>query len=114
MDQLVGRPAIAAPSGFTVEGLDRCIWSYQADPSRYVSLTVGPAQTHASSIDAFGAGESVGGVGQDGRWWPLLRTLSVVDGDRAFQVILTLNEPDAWEELALGIARSVLENLPAR
>lgn len=86
----------------------------QGTRSRYVSLTVGPAQTHASSIDAFGAGESVGGVGQDGRWWALLRTLSVVDGDRAFQVILTLDEPAASQELALGIARSVLENLPAR
>jgi hypothetical protein len=112
MDQLVGRPQIGSPSGYTIEGKSQCIWTYEADPSQHVSLTVGPVQTHGSSIDAFGAGQSVAGLGDDARWWPQLHGLSVARGDRAFQVNLALDETDASQDLAVSIARSVVEHLP--
>ena len=112
MDQLVGRPQIGSPSGYTIEGKSQCIWTYQADPSRHVSLTVGPAQTHGSSIDAFGTGQSIAGLGDDARWWPQIHGLSVARDDHAFQVNLALDEADASQDLAVSIARSVLEHLP--
>jgi hypothetical protein len=112
MDTLVGRPAVGPPGGYTIEEIHRCTWTYQTDPSRYVGLTLGPARGHAGSIDAFGDGERVAGLGDDARWWPALGTLSVAVGDQSFQVNLELESDDVSQSLAVGIASSALANLP--
>jgi hypothetical protein len=111
LDGILGRTAVASPSGFTTGGHDRCLWVYQANPSRSVGLTVGPRASHDKTVAAFGDGEAVPGLGEDARWWPGSRTLSVAAGERSFQIDLQLDEPDA-AELANRVAERVLARLP--
>jgi hypothetical protein len=111
MDGLVGRAAIAPAGGYTVGALTRCTWVFAADPSRSVGVVLGPAQAHADTVAAFGAGEAVEGLGDDARWWPANRALSVETGERSFQVELQLDPPQATRELAEAIAAAVLASL---
>ena len=108
---IVGREPIASPNGFSTPTGDRCQWVLGRDPSRYVGLTLGPARNHGSTIDAFGAGEPVEGLGDDARWWAANRTLSVVTGERSFQVDLQLDAGDVTPALAEAIATEVLSGL---
>ena len=107
----VGRPPIASPNAYAVGATERCMWVVARDPSRYVGVSVGPAINHASTIDAFGEGESVAGLGDDARWWPAARTLSVALGDRSLQVDLQLDEAMVTREVAEAVARQALEAL---
>ena len=107
----VGRPPIASPNTYAVGGTERCMWVVARDPSRYVGLSVGPAANHAATIDAFGEGEVVDGMGDDARWWPAGRTLSVAVGDRSLQVDLRLDDAEATRELAVAVAQQALETL---
>jgi hypothetical protein len=113
MDAIVGRAAAAPPSGFTIGAIDRCIWVYGSDPSRYVGVSVGPVGSHADGIDAFGEGESLESLGDDARWWSATQTLSVAIGDRSFQVDIRLGQAPAPapKDLAVAIAQRVLGRL---
>jgi hypothetical protein len=91
--------------------VDRCTWTYEADPARYVTLSVTFAQAHSDAIDAFGEGETIEGLGDDARWWSSNRVLSLVDGPNAIQVGLELDEPQVSKELAVSIAQAALQNL---
>jgi hypothetical protein len=109
----IGRVPIASPNAYAVGGTERCMWVIARDPTRYVGLSVGPAANHAATIDAFGDGEAVEGLGQDARWWPAARTLSVAIGDRSVQVDLQLDDAEATREQAVAVARQALEALGA-
>jgi hypothetical protein len=111
MDALVGRTAAAAPSSYTVGSSERCLWVYVTDPSRYVALTLGEPSSHAATIQSFGDGEVVDGVGDEARWWESNRTLSVLIGERALQVDLQLDDAADPEALAVSIAQAALEQL---
>ena len=89
------------------------MWVIARDPSRYIGLSVGPAANHAATIAAFGAGEAVAGLGDDGRWWPAARTLSVALGDRSIQVDLQLDGASATRDRAEAIARQAIEAMAA-
>jgi hypothetical protein len=104
MDEAVGRTAVTPPSGFEVAGRNRCTWVYANDPARYVGITTGPRTNHDDAIGAFGPGEAVPGLGDDARWWPNTRTMSVAVGERSFQVDLQLDAAEATRELAVVIA----------
>ena len=108
---LVGREPIASPNGFSTPTGDRCQWVLARDPSRYVGLTLGPARNHGATIDAFGPGETVEALGDDARWWAANRTLSVVTGERSFQVDLQLDAAEVTLPLAEAIAAAVLSEL---
>ena len=112
MDALVGRTAVAAPSSYVVGSNERCLWVYTSDPSRYVALTVGEASSHAATIQSFGDGEIVDGVGDEARWWSANRTLSVVIGDRSLQVDLQLDDAADPEALAVSIALAASRDSP--
>lgn len=105
-----GRAPIASPSTYTVGVNDRCQWVLQRDPTRYVGVTVGPASNHEATIAALGPGEPVE-LGDAARWWAGNATLSVVTGDRNFQVDLRLNDDEITLELATAVARQVLAAL---
>lgn len=109
----VGRAPIASPTAYQVGATQRCTWVVARDPSRYVGLSVGPASNHGATIDAFGAGESVADLGDDARWWAAGRTLSVVLGDRSFQVDLQLDPADVNREAAIDLALQVLQAIEA-
>jgi hypothetical protein len=109
----VGRPPIASPNAYAVGATERCMWVVARDPSRYVGLSVGPALNHAATIDALGDGETVDGLGDDARWWPAARTLSVAIGNRSLQVDLQLDDAEATRELAVVLARQALAVLGA-
>ena len=109
----IGRAAIASPNAYAVGATERCMWVIARDPSRYVGLSVGPAANHASTIDAFGEGNAVAALGDDARWWPAARTLSVAIGDRSIQVDLQLDAAEATRERAAALARQALEALGA-
>ena len=109
----VGREPIASPTAYEVGGTRRCTWVVARDPSRYVGLSVGPAANHAATIDAFGIGETVTDLGDDARWWPEARTLSVALGDRSFQLDLQLDAADVSRDAAAELARQVLEAMVA-
>lgn len=112
MDGIIGREALAAPSVVTIGQNARCTWVFGSNPSRDVSLTVGPATNHAATIDAFGGGEPIDGAGDDARWWPGNRVLSVAVGGRSVQVGIQL-EPEALSrELAIVIAAEAIRRLP--
>lgn len=104
-----GRAPISSPSTFSVGPNDRCQWVLERDPTRYVGLTLGPASNHQATIDAFGPGEAVPGIGEAALWWAGTKTLSVVVGTRNFQIDLRLDEADATRELALAVAAQVLQ-----
>ena len=112
MDALVGRSAVAAPSSYTVGSSERCLWVYLADPSRYVGLTLGEPASHAATIQSFGDGQVVDGIGDEARWWDANRTLSVLDGERALQVDLQLDDAADPKALAVSIAQAALGQLP--
>jgi hypothetical protein len=112
MDALVGRTAVAAPSSYTVGSSERCLWVYVTDPSRYVGLTLGEPASHAATIQSFGDGEVVDGLGDEARWWDANRTLSVLDGERALQVDLQLDDAADPKALAVSIAQAALVELP--
>lgn len=112
MDAVVGRTAAAAPSRYSVGSSERCLWVYATDPSRYVALTVGEPASHAASIQSFGDGETVDGLGDEARWWQANRTLSILDGDRALQVDLQLDDAADPKALAISIARAALGQSP--
>jgi hypothetical protein len=111
MDALVGRTAVAAPSSYTVGSSERCLWVYVTDPSRYVGLTLGEPESHAATIQSFGDGKVVDGLGDEARWWDANKTLSVLDGERALQVDLQLDDADP-RALAVSIAQAALGQLP--
>jgi hypothetical protein len=112
MDALVGRTAAAAPSSYAVGSSERCLWVYVTDPSRYVALTVGEPATHAVTVQSYGDGEIVEGLGDDARWWATNKTLSVLIGDRALQVDLQLDDAADPKALAVSIAQAALGQLP--
>jgi hypothetical protein len=112
MDTLVGRTVIAAPSSYAVGSSERCLWVYMTDPSRYVALTVGAQASHADTIQSFGEGEVIDGVGDEARWWESNRTLSVVSGERSLQVDLQLDDAADPKALAVSIAQAALEPQP--
>jgi hypothetical protein len=112
MDVLVGRTAATAPSSYTVGSSERCLWVYVTDPSRYVALTLGEPASHAATIQNFGEGEVVDGVGDEARWWGANRTLSVLDGERALQVDLQLDDAADPKALAVSIAQAALGQQP--
>lgn len=109
-DSLVGRTTIAAPSGFTIGTVTRCLWVYDADPARNVGLNVGARSTHDDMIEAFGPGEAVPDLGDEAFWWASNRAISVVVGETAYQVDLQLESDEATRDLALALAQSVLAN----
>jgi hypothetical protein len=112
MDALVGRTAVAAPSSYAVGSSERCLWVYVTDPSRYVGLTLGEPASHAATIQSFGDGEAVEGLGDEARWWDANKTLSVLDGERALQVDLQLDDTADPRALAVSIAQAALGQLP--
>ena len=112
MDALVGRTAVAAPSSYAVGSSERCLWVYVTDPSRYVGLTVGEPSSHAATIQSFGDGEVVDGLGDEARWWDANKTLSVLQGERALQVDLQLDDAADPRALAVSIAQAALGQLP--
>jgi hypothetical protein len=112
MDTLVGKTALVAPAEYQIGPLSRCTWVYGRDPTRSVGVNFGPVAGHADSITSFGQGEAVPALGDDARWWPGARTLSVSVGPRSFQVNLELDPADVSKELAVSIARSALTRTP--
>ena len=112
MDALVGRTAVAAPSSYAVGSSERCLWVYVTDPSRYVGLTLGEPSSHAATIQSFGDGEVVDGLGDEARWWDANKTLSVLQGERALQVDLQLDDAADPRALAVSIAQAALGQLP--
>ena len=109
----VGRGPIASPDAYAVGPTERCLWVVALDPSRSIGLSVGPATNHGATIDALGIGESVQGLGDDARWWPSARTLSVAFGDRSIQLDLQLDAAEATRAVAIELARQALEGLGA-
>jgi len=109
----VGRAPIASPNPFAVSATQRCIWVVARDPSRFIGLNVGPAANHAATIDAFGDGEAVDGLGDDARWWAAARTLSVAVADRSIQLDLQLDAAEATRDVAEALARQALDGLRA-
>ena len=107
----VGREPVASPDAYAVGPTERCLWVVALDPSRSVGLSIGPATNHGTTIDALGNGESVDGLGDDARWWPAARTLSVAVGDRSIQIDLQLDDAGATRDLAVELARQALEAL---
>lgn len=112
MDALVGRTAVAAPSSYTIGGRERCLWAYASDPSRFVGLTVGDAGGHAATVESFGEGEAVAGLGDDARWWAANQTLSVARGSQSIQLDLQLDDLADPRSLAVSIVQTALEHLP--
>jgi hypothetical protein len=113
MEAVLGRAPIASPNTYTVGENDRCMWVMGRDPSRYIGVTLGPKANHETSIAAFGLGEAVAGLGDGAMWWSRARTLSVVDGEVAFQVDLQLDDAEATREVATAVARQVVDALRA-
>jgi hypothetical protein len=111
MDQLVGKTALGEPGAVTINDVDRCLWTYADNPSRWVTVSVSPKSAHDQAIDAFGDGESVDGLGEDARWFASNSLLSVASGDTVVQVDLELDPEDASQDLAVNIARVALDNL---
>jgi hypothetical protein len=112
MDALLARTAVAPPSAVRIAPNERCTWVYGSNPSRDVSLTVGPAANHGATIDAFGDGERVEAGGDDARWWPGNRVLSVASGGRSVQVAIRLEPEAPGRELAVAIAAEAIRRLP--
>jgi hypothetical protein len=113
VEAALGRAPIESPSTYTVGENDRCMWVVGRDPSRYIGLTVGPKGNHETTIAALGPGEAVAGLGDGAVWWGNARTLSVVDGEAAFQVDLQLDDAEATREVATGVAQQVVDALGA-
>ena len=113
IEATLGRPPIESPSTYTVGENDRCMFIVGRDPSRYIGLTVGPKANHETTIAALGPGEAVAGLGDGAMWWGNARTLSVVDGEVAFQVDLQLDDAEATREVATGVAQQVVDALGA-
>ena len=109
----VGRAPIASPNTYQLGATQRCMWVIARDPSRYVGLSLGPASNHAATIDALGNGEPVDGLGDDARWWPASRTVSVATGDRSIQLDLRLDDAEATRDVAVTLARMALDGLGA-
>ena len=112
MDELVGKTVVGPPGAFTLNDVNRCIWTYATDPSRWVTVSVADNSAHGGAIDAFGDGESIEGLGDDARWWAANDILSVARPEFALQVDLELDEGDGTKELAVAIAQAALANLP--
>jgi len=111
MDAIVGKSTVGPPGGYTLNDVDRCTWTYELDPSRYVTLSIALKQAHSEAIAALGAGEIVPGLGDDARWWAANHLLSVSTGPSSVQVDLQLNESDVSKDLAVRIAQAALQNL---
>ena len=109
----VGRAPIASPNPIAIGATQRCLWVVARDPSRFIGLNVGPAANHAATIEAFGDGEVVDGLGDDARWWAAARTLSVAVGNRSIQLDLQLDAAEATRDVAEALARQALEGLRA-
>jgi hypothetical protein len=112
MDALVGKTAVDRPGSFTLNDVDRCIWTYATDPARSVGVSVGALRGHTSAISSLGGGETVAGLGDDARWWAGNHLLSVSRGQRSMQVDLQLEDASVSRELAVAIAQAALQNLP--
>jgi hypothetical protein len=111
MDELVGRTAVGEPGAFTLNDVDRCLWTYANNPSRWVTVSVAAKAKHDEAIGAFGNGEAIPGLGEDARWWATNHLLSVATADAVLQVDLQLDDADATKELAVSIAEAALVNL---
>ncbi|HYI22914.1 MAG TPA: hypothetical protein VEX62_09795 [Candidatus Limnocylindrales bacterium] len=111
MDDIVGMDSVGPPAGYTLNDVDRCLWTYGLDPSRYVTLSIALEAVHHQAIGALGESESVADLGRDARWWPSNSTLSVLSGGNAVQVTLELDPADNTRELAIGIAQAAIEGL---
>jgi len=111
MDNIVGKTAVGPPAGFTLNDVDRCIWTYGLNPSRYLTLSVTAAAAHSEAIQIFGEGEVVPNLGQDARWWPANESLSVLAGPINVQVDFEMDEADASRDLAVRIMQAALANL---
>lgn len=111
VDEIVGQTSVGPPAGYTLNDVDRCLWTYGLDPSRYVTLSIALAAAHDEAIGALGESESVAELGGDARWWPDNSTLSVLSGGNAVQVTLELEPADNTRELAISIARAAMEGL---
>jgi hypothetical protein len=112
MDQLVGKTSIDRPGGFTLNDVERCLWTYATNPSRSVGVSVAALRGHTGAIEALGDGEIVAGLGDDARWWAGNHLLSLSRGQRSIQVDLELDDADISKELAVSIAQAALQNLP--
>ena len=112
MDTVVGKAALVAPAEYQTGPLSRCTWVYGKDPTRSIGVIFGPVVSHTDTIKTFGQGEAIAGLGDDARWWPGNRTLSVAVGPRSFQIDLQLDQADVSKDLAVAIARSAVANLP--
>jgi hypothetical protein len=111
MDTLVGKTAVGPPGGFRLNEVDRCIWTYAADPARSVGVSVAPLIAHGAAIESFGEGETIPGLGENARWWAANHLLSVAAEDEALQVDLQLDAEGNSKELAVSIAQAALQNL---
>jgi hypothetical protein len=111
IDTLVGRTAIDRPASYNINDVDHCTWVYEADPSRYVGLSLGAISGHSGAIDSLGPGDAVANLGDDARWWPANHLLSFAVGSRSVQVDLELDEAESTRELAEQIGREAVANL---
>ena len=111
MDELVGKAAVGSPGFFTLNNVDRCIWTYATDPARSVGVSVAPLGAHQAAKDNFPANEAVEGLGDDAVWFEGNHLLSVAVGQRALQVDLQLDEGENTRDLAVSIAQAALSNL---
>ncbi len=109
MDEIVGMDSIGPPAGYTLNDVDRCLWTYGLDPSRFLTLSIALPEAHPNAIAALGEGEAVAGLGDDARWWPSNSTLSVANGRSTIQVDLELGASDASKDLAISIARAAID-----
>ena len=112
MDELVGMAAVGPPGFFSLNDVDRCIWSYDTDPARSVGVSVGSLRGHTGAIQNLGQGETAPGLGDDARWYEGNKMLSIAVGQQALQVDLQLEDGDNTKDLALAIAGAALANLP--
>jgi hypothetical protein len=111
MDDIVGKESIGPPAGYTLNDVDRCLWTYGLDPSRFLTLSIALPQAHQDAIAALGEAEIVTGLGDDARWWPSNSTLSVAKGSNTIQVDLKLDASDDSKALAISIAQAAVANL---
>ena len=111
MDELVGHAAVDRPGAFTLNGVERCIWTYATTPARSVGISVANILAHGSAIETLGDGEPVPDLGNDARWWPGNHMLSIALGERSLQVDLQLDAAESTRDLAVQIARAAIERL---
>ncbi len=111
MDELVGKAAVGSPGFFTLNDVDRCIWTYATDPARSVGVSVAPLGAHQAAKDSLPSGETVEGLGEEAIWFEGNHLLSVAANQRAVQVDLQLDEEESTRDLAVSIAQAAVSNL---